>query len=156
MSIVRWDPFREMAGLRHAMDRLFEDSFFRPLRVGEWEIDGHYFPLDVYHTPEAVVAKAVLPGVKPEDVELTVTGNSLTIRAESKGESEVKEESYLRREWHDGAFVRTVALPEGLQGDKAEAVFENGVLTLTIPRAEEVRPKVIKVQTRDVTEGQKK
>ncbi len=156
MSIMRWDPFREMVGLRHTMDRLFDEGFFRPLRLREREVDGHYFPLDIYHTPEAVVAKAVLPGLKPEDVEITVDRNVLTIRGKSSGETEVKEDSYLRREWHYGTFSRMVALPEGLEGDKAEAVFEDGVLTLTIPKAAEVRPKLIKVQAKGPAEGKGK
>lgn len=156
MSIMRWDPFREAVGLRHAMDRLFDESIFRPLRLREWVDDGHYFPVDIYHTPEAVVARAVLPGLKPEDVEITIDRNVLTIRGKSRGESEVKEESYLRREWHYGTFARTVALPEGLEGGKAEAVFEDGVLTLTIPKAEEVKPKLIKVQAKGLAEGKKK
>lgn len=156
MSIMRWDPFREAVGLRHAMDRLFDESFFRPLRLREWVDEGHYFPVDIYHTPEAVVARAVLPGLKPEDVEITIDRSVLTIRGKSREESEVKEESYLRREWHYGTFARTVALPEGVEGGKAEAVFEDGVLTLTIPKAEEVKPKLIKVQARGLAEGKKK
>ena len=156
MTLMRWDPFREMATLRQAMDRLFDDAFFRPLRLREWVDEGHYFPVDMYHTPEAVVAKAVLPGVKPEDVEITITGNTLTIKAQSRQESEVKEENYLRREWHYGTFSRTLPLPEGLQGDKAEATFDNGVLTITIPKAEEVKPKLIKVQAKGLAEGKKK
>lgn len=156
MSIMRWDPFRETVSLRHAVDRLFDDSFFRPLRLRERVDEGHYFPVDIYHTPEAVVARAVLPGLKPEDVEITIDRNVLTIRGKSGGESEAKEESYLRREWHYGTFARAVALPEGLEGGKAEAVFEDGVLTLTIPKAEEIKPKVIKVQAKGLAEEKKK
>ncbi|MDP6347735.1 MAG: Hsp20/alpha crystallin family protein [Dehalococcoidia bacterium] len=156
MNIVRWEPVREMVGLRHAMERLFDDGFFRPLRLREAEADGRYFPLDVYHTPEAVVARAVLPGVRPEDVEISIDGNSLRISASSKEEGEVKDESYLRREWHRGTYARIVSLPEGLRGDQAEAVFEDGVLTLTIPKAEEIKPKIIKVKAKGLVEGKKK
>lgn len=156
MSIMRWDPFRDTVSLRHVMGRFFDDSSFRPLRLREWVDDGHYFPVDIYHTPEAVVARAVLPGLKPEDVEITIDHNVLTIRGKSSGETEVKEESYLRREWHYGTFTRTVDLPEGLEGDKAEAVFEDGVLTLTIPKVEEVKPKMIKVQAKVLAESKKR
>jgi HSP20 family protein len=156
MSIMRWDPFREAVGMRHAMDRLFDESFFRPLQLRERVDGGHYFPMDIYHTPEAVVARAVLPGLKPEDVEITIDRNVLTISGKSSGESDIKEESYLRREWHYGTFARTIALPEGLEGGKAEAVYENGVLTLTIPKAEEIRPKLIKVQAKGLAAGKAK
>lgn len=155
MRIARWDPFRETVGLRHAMDRLFDESFFRPLRLREWDYEGYYFPMDVYHTPEAVVARAMLPGVKPEDVEISIDHNTLTIKGKSREMTEAKEEEYLRREWRHGDFARSVTLPEGLQGDKAEATFEDGVLTLSIPKAEEVRPKLIKVQAKGLAAGKK-
>ncbi|MDP6099992.1 MAG: Hsp20/alpha crystallin family protein [Dehalococcoidia bacterium] len=156
MNIVRWEPLRERVGLRHAVDRLFDDDFFRPLRLREAEVDGHYFPLDLYHTPEAVVARAVLPGVKSEDLEISIDGNTLSVKANSRKEGEVKEESYLRREWHPGNFARILTLPTGLRGDKAEADLEDGVLTLTIPKAEEIKPKMIKVKNKGLVEGRKK
>ena len=89
-------------------------------------------------------------------VEISIDGNSLRISASSKEESEVKDESYLRREWHRGTYARIVSLPEGLRGDQAEAVFEDGVLTLTIPKAEEIKPKIIKVKAKGLVEGKKK
>lgn len=146
MSIVRWDPFRDLVSLRQAMDRLFEESFVHPSRiVGLWG-DGMGVPLDVYHTPEALVVKASLPGVKPEEVEITVTGDSLTIKGEVKAEEETKREDYYCQERRYGSFSRSVRLPEGLRTEKAEATFEHGVLTLTIPKAEEVKPRTIKVK----------
>ena len=144
MAIVRWEPFREIMSLRQAMDRLFEESFIRPTRffLGE---DGA-IPLDVYETPDQVVVKASLPGVKPGEMDITLTGDTLTIKGETKGEREVKRDDYLLQEHRYGKFARSVSLPEGLQGEKAEATFESGILTLTIPKAEEVKPKTIRVK----------
>ena len=146
-SLVRWDPFRDGLSLRTAMDRLFEDSLVRP---DAWFTPLHMpdFAMDVYETKDDVVVQAALPGIKPEDAEITITGNTLTIRGESKEESEVKEENYLRKERRYGSFSRVVALPEGLKGDKAEATFENGMLKLRIPKSDEIKPKTIKVKAK--------
>jgi HSP20 family protein len=109
----------------------------------------------MYQTPQAVVVKATVPGVKPEDMEITITGDTLTIKGETKAEKEIKQEDYICQECRYGSFSRTVTLPAGLKTDKAEATFENGVLTLTIPKAEEVKPKSIKVKTKSAIEGKK-
>jgi HSP20 family protein len=134
-----------MVSLREAMDRLFEDSF-----VGGrgWNSPAAWAEptLDVYETGENVVVKASIPGFKPEDVDITLTGNILTLAGEAKEESEVKDKSYLRRETRSGSFRRVVDLPSGLQADKADAKFENGIVTITFPKAEEIKPKTIKVK----------
>jgi HSP20 family protein len=145
-DLVRWEPFRELMSLREAMDRLFEESFVRPGRLMPFE--GGAVALDMYQTDDAVVVKASLPGVKPEEIDISVTGDMLTIKGETKSEHEVKEENYFRREMRYGSFSRTVPIPVSVQSDKAEAVFENGVLTLTLPKAEEVKPKAIKVRAK--------
>ena len=147
-SLVRWDPLRDALSLRNAMDQLFEDSFVTP-RLG-WiaPTNAAGLALDVYETKEQVVVKAALPGVKPEETEVTITGDTLTIRGESKEEKEIKEENYLRKERHFGSFARSVTLPAGLKADTAEATFENGVLTLKIPKSEETKPKSIKVKAK--------
>ena len=149
MAIERWQPFSELMSLRQAMDKLFEDSFVRPSRalyaLGEVAVPA----LDIYQTPNEVVVKATLPGVKPEDVSIDITGETLTIRGESKAEQEIKKEDYLYQERRYGSFSRSVALPSGLKPDKAEATIEDGVLTLTIPKAEEVKPKAIKVKAKE-------
>jgi HSP20 family protein len=146
MSIVRWEPLRDFMTLREAMDRLFEDSFVGR-RPREWApaLEGT-LPLDMYQTDDATVIKSAVPGVKPEEIDISISGNTLTISGESKEEEEVKEENYIRRERRYGSFSRSVVLPEGLEADKAEASFEDGVLTLTIPKAPESKPKVIKVK----------
>lgn len=147
-SLVRWDPFRDVLSLRSAMDRLFEESFVTP-RAGWWvPVSAAELAIDMYETKDEVIVKAAMPGIKPDQAEVTITGNTLTIRGESKEEKEVKEENYIRKERHFGSFARSVTLPDGLKTDKAEATFENGVLTLKIPKAEEAKPKTIKVKTK--------
>ena len=149
MSVIRWSPFSDLVSLRQAMDRLFEESFVRPSRTFEF-LGGHMaVPLDIYQTPNEVVVKANLPGVKREDVDISITGDTLTIKGETKAEEETKREDYLCQEQRCGAFSRSVVLPVGLKADGAEAVFENGVLTLTIPKVEEVKPKTIKIKTKE-------
>lgn len=147
-SLIRWEPFRELISLREMMDRLFEESFARPR--GRWlvPLDLETLAVDMYETDDKIVVKASLPGVKPEEVDISVTGNTLTIKGETKAEEEVKEENYLRRERRYGAFSRSLSLPTQVEVEKAEAVFENGVLTLTLPKAEAVRPKTIKVKAK--------
>jgi HSP20 family protein len=149
MAIERWHPFTDLMSLRQAMDRLFEDSFVRPSRAleGLGEVAGP--ALDIYQKPDEVVVKAALPGVKPEEVNIDITGDTLTIKGESKAEQEINREDYLYQERRYGAFSRTVVLPIGLKSDKAEATMEDGVLTLSIPKTEEIKPKAIKVKAKE-------
>ncbi len=147
MSITRWEPFRDLISLREAMDRLFEESWVRPR--ARWLLPiGETLAIDMYETADSVVVKTAVPGVKPEDIDITITGNSLTIAGETKAEEKVEEENYIRRERRYGRFSRSVTLPSGVQGEKAEATFDHGLLTLTIPKAEEAKPKVIKVKSK--------
>jgi len=156
MSMIRWEPFRELMGLRQAMDRLFEESFVRPSRILGLFGEEAQPPIDMYQTPKEVVIKVALPGVKSEEVDVTIAGDTLTIKGETKTSEEVKREDYHYQEHRYGAFSRGVKLPPDLKPDKAEATFENGILTLTIPRAEEAKPKAIKVKPKGVIEGKKK
>ena len=145
-NIVRWQPLGDLVSLREAMDHLFEDAFITPRN---WPLGATMdLNLDVYETGNEVIVKAALPGMKPEDVDITLTGEVLTVSGETKEENEHQDKNYLRRERRYGSFTRSVTLPEGLQGDKAEAKFENGVLTLTIPKSEEVKPKKIQVKAK--------
>ena len=149
MAIERWHPLTELMSLRQAMDRLFEDSFVRPSRALAVLGEAATPTLDVYQTPNEIVVKAALPGLKPEDVSIDITGETLTIQGESKVEQETKKKDYLYQERRWGAFSRSVVLPSWLKPDKAEATMEDGVLTLTIPKAEEVKPKTIKVKAKE-------
>jgi HSP20 family protein len=153
VNLVRWEPFREMISLRQAMDRLFEDSFVRfPHLSGDGVRE---FPIDVYQTKKDLVVKAALPGVKPEEVDITITDDAVTIKGEHKEEQETKEDDYLYRERYYGAFSRSVAIPVKVKGDKAKATFEEGVLTLTLPKAEEIKPRQIKIKAGGTTKAKK-
>jgi HSP20 family protein len=135
-----------MVALRDAMDRMVEEGLVRaPAPFAGWAPGG--LAVDVYETDDSVVVKTAIPGVNAEEIEVSVTGDTLTIRAETKEESEVKRESYLRRERRFGSCC-SVTLPGGLETEKAEADYSDGVLTLTFPKAEEIKPKSIKVTTK--------
>jgi HSP20 family protein len=143
-SIVRWEPFRDMMSLRDAMDRMFEEGGFRapvPFGWGEGSM-----AVDMYETDDSVIVKTAIPGVKADDIDVSVTGDTLTVRAETKEEEEIKRENYLRRERRFGSYCRSVTLPGGLETDRADADYSDGILTLTFPKAEAVKPKSIKVK----------
>jgi HSP20 family protein len=144
-ELVRWEPKREMTSLRDAMDRLFEDAFIQSGRFAPSWGAAEMLPVDVYETEDQLVVKATVPGVKPEEIEVTVTGDLLTIKGEFKEEEKVDKPNYLRQERRYGSFCRQVSLPDGVSADKANATFENGVLTLEMPKAEAVKPKTVKV-----------
>ena len=144
-NLIRWEPAREMMTLREAMDRLFDDAFTRPFSIR----DGWSAPaIDMYQTDDEIVVKAALPGIKPEDVQINITGEVLHIKAETKYEDEQKEKAWHMREQRWGAFERSVALPTDVVADKAKAEFENGVLVISLPKAEEVKPKTINIQAK--------
>lgn len=142
----RPSPFGELLSLRQAMDRLFEDSYVRPR--GSWGsglAEGGSLALDISTTPDALVVEAALPGSRPEDVEITVENGTLTIRGTTASERTTGEGEYLVQEIRRGEFARSVSLPSGLEPDRAEATFEHGVLTLRIPKAEQVKPRQIRI-----------
>ena len=146
-NLIRWEPAREMMTLRDAMDRLFDDAFTRPLRMydgGQMSVPA----VDMYQTDNEVVVKAAIPGVKADDVQINVTGEVLTIKGETKEKEETKDKAYHIREQRWGMFERTVALPTDVVADKAKAEFENGILTITLPKAEEVKPKTITIKSK--------
>jgi HSP20 family protein len=125
-NLIPWRPFDELLTLRDATD----------------------LAIDICETGAEVVVKTALPGFKPDEVEVTITGSTLTISGESKEENETKEKDYIRKERRFGSFTHTVTLPNGLKADKAEAVFQNGMLALTVPKSEESKPKSIKINAK--------
>lgn len=146
MTIVRRpSPRGEFMTLRQAMDRLFDEDVFRPFRWTSRAFDGPALPLDVTTTANELLIEASLPGIKPEDVEITVENGTLTITGKTAEERRAEEGSYLVQEIRRGAFSRSVTLPNGLEADKASATFEHGVLTLRIPKAEQVKPRQIRI-----------
>lgn len=152
MAIERWDPFREAISLRDAMDSLLQESFIRPATL-----QGHggaTLPLDVSETEDEFVVRASVPGMKPDDVQITVRGDTLTIRGESKAEEEKKGSHWHLRERRYGAFQRSVTLGTPVESDKARARYEHGVLTLTLPKAEQAKPRQIKVEGHSPAQAQ--
>jgi HSP20 family protein len=145
-NISRWDPFRDVVTLREAMDHLFEDSFVNERRQ---QSHGRAFrlPIDAYLTPDEIVIIANMPGVSPENVEITLEGDTLTIRGERPAPMENVD--YLLQERTYGPFQRTLSINVPVDANGAEAHFENGLLTLNIPKAVAAKPKTIQVVSRD-------
>jgi HSP20 family protein len=145
MTIIRPRVFPEMPTLRETIDRLFDESL-----VPSTEFitgDGFARPaLDAFTTPEAFVVKAAVPGIKPDALHTTITGNVLTIEGEFSEEAKREEAGYLVRELSRRALRRSLTLPVGLKTDEAQATYAEGILTLTIPKAEEARPREIEVK----------
>jgi HSP20 family protein len=151
MTIVRRpSPFGEIHTLRQAMDRLFDDDY-RPLRWLSGGLDGPALPLDVTTDANKLTIEAALPGIKPDDVEITVENGTVTITGKTADERTAEEGAYVLQEIRRGNFSRSVTLPNGLEPDKAQATFENGILRLEIPKAEQVKPRQIRISP--VTNG---
>ena len=143
--IERYDPFGRTMSLRQMMDRLMEDAFIMP-REGQTTPVGSA-ALNVYEEGDNLVVEAQLPGMKPEDVDISVESGTLTIRAEAKAQEERKERNYVIREHRRGSFVRSLRLPDTVDPDAAQATFENGVLRLTLPRSEQAKPRRIEISS---------
>jgi HSP20 family protein len=148
-NIIRWEPAREMMTLREAMDHLFDEAFTHPFGTRP---NGSNRPsaipaIDMYQTDDDVVVKAALPGIQPDDVQINVNGDVLSIKGNVKQEEESEGKAWHIREQRWGTFERQILLPNNVIADKAQAEFENGVLTVTLPKADEVRPKTINIKT---------
>jgi HSP20 family protein len=138
-------PLVDLVSFEDAMERLFDDRLFRPMWIGNG--DRQALPaLDLYTTPEAVVAKVALPGVKPEDVDVTIGDDRVTISGTFQEDKETTDAGYVRKELTEGKFSRTFSLPTAIKADAAKADFKDGLLTLTLPKTEEVKPTHVKVQ----------
>jgi HSP20 family protein len=142
-TITRWDPFQDVLSLREAMNQLMEESFVRPTGTQNGK---NFTPaLDFSETAEGYLVEAALPGVKPEDVEITVENNVLTIKGETRQETDSKQRNFHRVERRFGSFQRTIGLPTTVKADAIKADLTHGVLRLEIPKAEEVKPRKISV-----------
>ena len=142
-NLVQWEPFRELRTMRRDLDRLFDQTLARP-----WA-NGLTSPaMDLYETEDEVVVKATVPGISAEDVDIQITGDVLTIRGESRQEEERKDATYHLCEQRYMSFARSLELPAPVLADKANAEVVNGVLTLSLPKAEEAKPKAIKVKAK--------
>lgn len=140
--LARFDPFREMSSLRREIERLFDESLFRPEPS-----EVAPMPLDLYEEGDNLVVKASLPGLRPEEVKLEVRGDVLHIFGETKKEEEKKERNYHLREHRYTRFERSLTLPTAVRVEQARATFDNGVLTLTLPKAEVPKTRTIPIQT---------
>lgn len=144
-QLRRRDPFRDLVTLREAMDQLFEESVVRPQPAA---VASRALAVDMYETDEAVVVKTAIPGADPEDIDISITGDSLTIKGELKADEEIEEADCICRERAYGAFSRSLTIPVSVEASEAEAEFEDGILTLTLPKAEAIKPKAIEVKSR--------
>ena len=139
MAIIRWDPFREMTQAQSQFSKLVDQVWGG--RQESW------LPaIDVFDAKEAVVLKAELPGMDPADIQIEVEDNVLTLKGERRFEEEVDEERYYRVERRYGSFQRSLALPQGMQAAAISASYEDGVLTITVPKVEEEKPKRIEIK----------
>lgn len=146
------DPFRDAMSLRDAVGALFDESFVRPsLFMKEGPEGAARMPIDLSETAEEFVVKASMPGIKPEDVEISVHGDKLFIRGETKVEEEKKDKNWVMKERRTGRFERVVSLGTPVNADRALARFELGVLTLTLPKVEAARPMQIRVESEKKT-----
>lgn len=142
----RYSPFGDVT-LRDAMDRLFDERFLRP--IWRWDGERETSPaLDVYTNQDAVVARIALPGVRPEDVDVSIADDMVTIRGSFEEEKETTEAGYLHRELSRGTFSRSFALPTAVKAESAVATFKDGLLSLTMPKTEEVKPRHVKVEVK--------
>ena len=150
MGIARCDPWGDRISLREAMNNLLEESYVRP-RTGGGGASVAGLAVDVRETGDNFVVTASVPGVRPEDVDITILGDMLRIRGEHKEErerqgSQGEQGRWLIRERRSGAFERTIGLPTTVKGDAANAEFRDGILTITLPKADEAKPRTIPVR----------
>jgi len=153
-EIVRAEPVHGLPAIEREFDRIFDElrrfawpSFWRPLwRRAELPAAVPTVDVDVYEDQDDVVVKADLPGLTKEDISVTLTGTTLTIRGEKRKEEEVKEENYYRSERSYGAFSRTVELPAEVKSEQVKARFKDGVLEVRLPKTEDAKKKQVKVK----------
>ena len=145
MAIVRWEPFNNLLTAQRDFDRLFKEAFNPFVSEGDLSTRTWAPPVDIYENENDIVLKAELPGIEPKDVEVKVEDNTLYLKGERKFEKEVKNESYHRVERSYGSFARSFSLPNSISTDKVKAEFKDGLLTLTLPKREEAKPRTVKI-----------
>lgn len=147
MPITRWEPFRNLVSTQERFNQLFNEAFGRAFGDQQELTPRAWVPaVDIYETDENLVLQAELPGINPDDVDIRIEDNTLYLKGERKFEKEVKEENLHRVERSYGTFTRSFTLPGTIDADKVKAEYKNGILTLTIPKREEAKPKTIKIQ----------
>jgi HSP20 family protein len=144
-SFERWEPFRNVADIQGEVNRLFDGFFGRP-SAGTTQAGRSWAPfVDMHETKDDLVLTVEIPGVREKDVTVSITGDLLSIRGERRFEQELKEHSFLHLERAYGKFERMVQLPMPVQADKVKATYRDGVLEIRLPKAEETKPKEIKI-----------
>lgn len=156
MAIIRWDPFRDMVSLREKMNRLFEDVFTgrgddKELASSTWAP-----AVDIFETENELVMSAEIPGIDEKDIEIKLEDNTLTLKGERKFEKETREENYHRIERSYGSFYRAFTLPNSVDVDKIHAEHENGILKITLPKRQELKPRNVKILKPSTSEKAKK
>lgn len=146
-EVVKWEPFREVSRLRREMDRFWED-FFGPGPLSQRGVEEWIPAVDVAETPEKVTVKAEVPGIEPKNLDISLVGDLLTIKGEKKSERQETKENYHLVERSHGSFSRALRLPTAVDANKIEAQYEKGVLTITCPKKEVVKPKAITIKTK--------
>ena len=141
MVLQRWTPFTDVRRLENAMNRLWRDGGVRSVEAANWRL-----PLDVTQDADSIVVKATVPGFKPEDIKADIESNVLTIHAEISSEGETEEAEYLLRERRTGSYHRSIRLPDSVDADEAESTYDNGVLTITVPKQEEKKARQIQIK----------
>lgn len=148
MALVKYNPLRELRGMQEQMNRLLNLSWNHDL-AGEDIKEGIWQPpVDIYETEDSIVIKAELPDVEQKDIEVRIEDNTLTIKGERRHDGEVRKENYHRIERYFGSFQRSFSLPATVQQDNVSATCERGVLTVTLPKKEDIKPKQIKVDVK--------
>ncbi|RJP27384.1 MAG: Hsp20/alpha crystallin family protein [Candidatus Omnitrophota bacterium] len=141
-----WDPFRDLEVIQNEMNRMFNSSL---VRWGDRDVgllEGAWSPaIDIYDSKDNIMVKADIPGMKKDEIEVSVHGDTLIIKGEKKQEKEVKEKDYVRTERFYGSFNRAISLPAAVDASKVNASYKNGVLELVLPKKEEAKPKQLKV-----------
>lgn len=143
-KLTRWDPIRDMISMRQAVDRMLDDAFARGTEsrgTGAWLL-----PMDAYITDDAIIIRADVPGIRPEELEITLEGDTLAIRGEIKRD-DVENRKYVLLERPTGRFERTLNINAPVDHDAVEATFKDGVLTLTLPKSDAAKPRQISVKS---------
>lgn len=146
MDLISWNPWNEMVSLRERVNAMLGDSLFHSPRREDDGAMGLWYPsVDMFDQDDKVVIKAELPGLEKKDVNLEINNGVLTLKGERKYDNEVKEEDFYRREMSYGKFIRSFTLPAEVDADKIKAEFQNGLLTVEVPKSEAHKPKQIKI-----------
>lgn len=145
MALIRWQPFQEMETLRHQMDKMFDE-----LAGYNREVTKTWSPaVELSDTNDQLILRAEVPGLEGKDLDIQVAREAVSIAGETRYENKAEERGYLRSEFRYGKFQRTIPLPAAIKNDQVQAEFKNGILTLTMPKAEEAKNKVVKINLAD-------